>query len=160
MPARNRKLSPYSLGFYVTFKYLELIGWFAVISNIGHYEIMFGSFLHGKFCEIFVPSFIYLFFMCMGVPCTCCTHGSWKRGSGPLDLELQTVESCNVGAGNQTWMSKSSQCSYLLQVITSITIRSHKIFISLGNHIVVMACSVIVFTKHIYISLCWYQESI
>lgn len=43
-------------------------------------------------------------------------HARWgqKQALNFLDLELQTVESCSVGAEKQTWLWTSSQCSYLL----------------------------------------------
>lgn len=39
-------------------------------------------------------------------------HGGQKSASDLLELELQMVVSCHVGAGNQTWVpQKSSQGS-------------------------------------------------
>jgi hypothetical protein len=31
-------------------------------------------------------------------------HGGLKKVLDPLELELSTVVSCHVGAGNQTWV--------------------------------------------------------
>jgi hypothetical protein len=50
--------------------------------------------------------------MCMNVlpACMSGTLRGQKMASDQLELELQTVESCHVGAGNQTPLCKSSQC--------------------------------------------------
>lgn len=72
-----------------------------MISNICHYENFLDSYFGGKLL-LDLCSKIYLFiFMCTGMPYTCCAHGGQKRISGPLDLELQMVESCYMGAGNK-----------------------------------------------------------
>ena len=46
--------------------------------------------------------------------CALCIPGSYrgqKKASGLMKLELQTVVSLHVGAGNQTWVLwKGSQC--------------------------------------------------
>lgn len=43
--------------------------------------------------------------------CATFAQGGQKRASGPLELEVQAVVSCHVGASNQTLiLCKSSQC--------------------------------------------------
>lgn len=60
MPAR----SPIACSFGVTFKYFKLIGWFAVIPNIGRYDIMFGSFLRGKFLlDLCSKFYLFIFYV-------------------------------------------------------------------------------------------------
>lgn len=74
----------------------------------------------------------FIFILCVWVVLCACyicephVHSasrSQRRGTGPLELELQTTVSCHGGGrvfGNQTWvLCKSSQCSQLLSLFSS-----------------------------------------
>jgi hypothetical protein len=61
--------------------------------------------------------FRFVYFIGISVVSTCvymdhmCAHGGQKQASDPLELELQVVVSCHVGAGNQPKdLGKSNQC--------------------------------------------------
>jgi hypothetical protein len=57
---------------------------------------------------------------CWHVPCIYSAHGDQKRELDPLELEIQTIVSYHVGAGNQIQvLSKNSQCSKLLSHLSS-----------------------------------------
>lgn len=40
-------------------------------------------------------------------------HGGEQRALALLELDLQMVVSCHVGAGNRTWILCEIRCSYL-----------------------------------------------
>lgn len=42
--------------------------------------------------------------------CVCSARGGLKREYNPLELELQMIVSCFVGAGSQAQIWKSNQC--------------------------------------------------
>lgn len=51
-------------------------------------------------------SFVY---MCVYVPCACLMPlKAGRRQLDPLEMELQMVESCQVGAGNRTQILRES----------------------------------------------------
>ena len=69
-----------------------------------------------------------MYLICMSV-CLCTMHmqDPWKTGESctPLELELETVMSHYVDAGNQTQvLCKSSQCSYPLSHLSLTQIMS------------------------------------
>lgn len=64
-----------------------------------------------QWCFIIIILFKLLFYVykCFACVCICVlqacgAHGSQKRASDLMELELQVVVSCHVGAGHQTWV--------------------------------------------------------
>jgi hypothetical protein len=58
---------------------------------------------------------VFLLLVCVCATCVIGACRGQERALDPLELELDTVVShqvgANVGAGNQTWVLKSSECS-------------------------------------------------
>lgn len=108
--------------------------------------------------EIFIK--VFSIFMCLGFclhafMCTMCTpsiHGRQKRSPNPLELVLQTIVSCYVGAGNWTlvlwkssvlnWLSHFSSPYQGLFSIKSFANKSNWIFHFLKscNHLISLSC--------------------
>lgn len=79
-------------------------------------------------------------------------HKGQKGMLDPLGLEVQTVESCHIDAGNQTLMlCKSTQCSYPQRQLPSLCIRTLLHFPQNNkeeNHMEKVKFSVYIFPSH------------
>lgn len=62
---------------------------------------------------------VFCLHVCSCTTCTIGDRGHQKSASGPLELELQTVVNCPVGAGNRTGSSGRSSRALNLQAVTS-----------------------------------------
>ena len=81
---------------------------FYVLKMLFYILLLFLFYEHGYICVPWVSS----------------SHGGQKRASDPLKLELQTIVSYHMGAGNQTCvLCKSSQCSSLLSCVSILISR-------------------------------------